>query len=210
MEDRSKVFEEIYDHRKWGDGVNVPLSGPGSSMEYTATLRATLPFLIQKFKIETILDAGCGDMTWMQHVPLPDNVYYHGVDIVESVIEKNKALERPNFSFSVGDIVEDKMERADLVICRDVLFHLSNKSIGNFLSNFLDSDSDYLLTTSHTGILRNEDIADGGFRYLNLRAPPFHLPARELWSVKDYIEGYPVRTLDIWTCEQIENCLFND
>ena len=58
--------------------------------------------MIGKYDIESVLDAICGDLTWMRRrLPIFSelNVTYTGVDIVSSVIVKNKRYESPFVKF---------------------------------------------------------------------------------------------------------------
>ena len=57
-----------------------------------------------------------------------------GVDIVSELIEKNKIKysRKKNFDFKFLDLTKNKIPSADLIICRDLLFHLSLKMEKNF------------------------------------------------------------------------------
>ena len=56
------------------------------------------------------------------------------VDIVETLIERNKTLfKRDNLEFLCLDIVKDELPKADCVIIRQVLQHLSNTEIQHIL-----------------------------------------------------------------------------
>jgi hypothetical protein len=86
-------FEKIYENKLWGSQGNG--SGPGSSIEFTDNFRNIAYNLVRKYKINSILDAPCGAMAWM---PLLlrnlsnelQNFEYHGIDVVESVIDSLK------------------------------------------------------------------------------------------------------------------------
>ena len=69
------------------------------------------------------------------------------------------------------DITKDKLPRSDLMICRDLLFHLSYNDIFLFFENFLSSDINYILINSHSNnnnIFENKDIITGDFRLLDI------------------------------------------
>lgn len=55
-----EVFESLYVRGGWGKGESR--SGPGSSMQYTANLRAQLPVFLRRFKVRRFFDAPCGDL----------------------------------------------------------------------------------------------------------------------------------------------------
>src|SRR3989304_1173971 len=80
------MFTKIY--RKGGWGIDETLSGVGSTLEHTATLRRALPDLFAKSDVKSILDIPCGDFNWMQHVDL-SGIEYTGADIVEDLVRRN-------------------------------------------------------------------------------------------------------------------------
>jgi len=206
---RCKNLEEVftchYKKNLWGDDESI--SGPGSTLEYTANIREHFPKLFSDYNIHSFLDAPCGDYNWFAHVERPKGFSYTGADIVQSLIEKNQSkFGASDTQFQHLDITKELLPRADLWLCRDCLFHLSEKDIYLVLENFVKSDIAYLLTTSHTDCEQNEDITTGGFRLLNLELPPYNLP-KALVSIDDYIEGFPVRKLGLWDKKQIKSTL---
>src|SRR5215212_9991686 len=62
------VFDQIVAENYWRDPES--LSGAGSNLRQTETLRRELPGLLSKLSIRSLLDAPCGDFHWMQHVDL--------------------------------------------------------------------------------------------------------------------------------------------
>ena len=103
--------------------------------------------------------------------------HYIGVDLLEDLIQRNiETYAAPDRSFSVSNILEDRLPKAEIIICRDCLGHLSNEDILRALTNFVDSGSGYLLTTTFPKRVRNTDIVAGQWRPLNLQAAPFLLP----------------------------------
>ena len=62
------VFAEIYQTNRWNDSESR--SGAGSSLRETETLRAELPALLARHRIESIADIPCGDFNWMSAVDL--------------------------------------------------------------------------------------------------------------------------------------------
>ncbi|HEV8722667.1 MAG TPA: hypothetical protein VGW77_18770 [Candidatus Binatia bacterium] len=60
------------------------MSGPGSSLFQTATVRAALPGVIQQFGVKSMLDIPCGDFNWMKEVTL-DVDRYIGGDIIKQL-----------------------------------------------------------------------------------------------------------------------------
>jgi len=173
---RKRVFNYIYKINHWAPEPGTPLSGPGSTLESTTTLRTLLPAIIEAVEAKTMLDAGCGDFTWMQGTEL-DVEKYIGVDIAEVIIEKNKkAYSNSKYSFYCKDVAKDNLPEVDIILCRDCLAHLSNEDIILALKNFKKSGSKYLLTSTYPKVKMNNNIRTGDFRGVNLRAYPFNFP----------------------------------
>jgi hypothetical protein len=199
------VFTDIYEQNIWDNDESV--SGDGSTLEYTANLRASLPELFQEFGITSILDAPCGDHNWFRYVERPENVSYVGGEIVDELVASNATkYSNDRTSFIKLDIIADPLPSVDLFFCRDVLFHFSFGDIFRTLENFASSRIKYIFTTSHTRCRANVDIKTGQFRLLNLRERPFSLP-EPIYAVDDWIDGYPERQMCLWTRETIAAAL---
>lgn len=199
--DRSSAFSLIHAQNRWGSTESV--SGTGSTMAYTAPLRAALPPLLQKLGVKRFLDAPCGDFNWMPHVRLPEDCRYIGADIVPDIVAK--LAERHGTekrSFMRLDIVEDALPEADLWLCRDVLIHLSNADVASVLRNMARSTIRWFLISTYDIGAENQDIISGGFRFLDLHKAPFNLPAPQQ-RIDDFVFPYPPRTLGLWSREQI-------
>jgi len=211
--DAKSRFTKIYQINMWGaeDGITETVSGPGSTLAHTESIRETLPRIFEKFKINSVIDAGCGDFNWMQQVVRDAKIHYTGADIVDELIERNNDLyAADNIQFVVLDITCDPIPKADLLICRECLFHLSNKSIFEFFHNFAQSEIQYLLTTTYDDdaeTFENEDVITGFFREIDLFSPPFNLPGNTLGCYRDTSAGKPKRKLCLWRREQIAETL---
>lgn len=112
------------DARYWNDRYgHGGTSGPGS---YNAQEKQIRLEAIARFKgSRTLLDVGCGDLSHIADILriLPE-VQYTGIDISETIIKRNRArgLDRCRFEPAQGWTEFD----ADLVICFDVLYHISD------------------------------------------------------------------------------------
>lgn len=165
---------EIYTQNEWG--CPESRSGPTSTLERTQELREKLSELFQTLGIETIVDIGCGDWSWIQHVNL-DSIQYLGIDIVTPLIEKlQNTYTKSNVKFQKMDVLQEPPETGDLWLCRDFLNILSLQQVSQFFPKFLESKTPYLaLTTIET----NEGSSDGTTgiqRSLDLFQPPFLMP----------------------------------
>jgi hypothetical protein len=210
MEKIKQVFTDIYVNRKWdAEGwSNESASGPGSSLMFTSNLRRELPALIEQFGIKTIFDAPCGDLNWMKEVLAEcHEVGYTGGDIVEPLIESNAATygSRANTRFVNIDIINDTLPAADLMICRDCLFHFSEADIKRFFKNFIASDILALLVTCEETPDPNRDIETGSYRHTNLLAAPYNFERNYIYAIEDWPFPPPVmRRMYMWSKEQIK------
>jgi SAM-dependent methyltransferase len=188
-------FVQAFDQNAWRDSESV--SGPGSTLSYTSELRATLPALVRALGCRSMLDAPCGDFNWMKAVDL-EGIAYTGTDIVPSMVS-NLQRDYPQHQFTVLDIINDPMPRADFVLVRDVLFHLSNVDIVRVLENFARSGSEWLATSHAFQVTAMPDVPSDPmtFRPVNLTTPPFHFAPPD-YVLKDYAPGFMHRWLGIW------------
>jgi len=202
------VFSKIYENNLWQ--VAETRSGLGSTIEYTANIRKALPEILTSLNVGTLVDAPCGDFNWMQAVEIPAGCKYLGIDVVGEIVARNQAgFGGPDRSFLKLDITRDRLPKADLIFCRDCLFHLSYKDIFGFLTNFVDSGSHYLMTSTHKNQdgFPNKDILSGDFRVIDLFSEPFLLPTDVLARVDDYLEPDPPREMVVWPREAIRGAL---
>ena len=166
------------------------LSGPGSHLINAADTVVFLSEIIKKHKIQTILDLGCGDWNWMKKIHF-DNIKYEGWDCDEEMINENiKNYSNDLITFKVQDIVTTEIPRVDLIICRDVLFHM-DKEIGLDLVKKIKKSCNYFLSTSFLNNTKNKNIVkytnfdDWGFYEINLNIEPFSLQNFELENRKE-------------------------
>lgn len=204
--DRLQAFQTIYDENRWRSSESR--SGSGSTLAYTRGLRGALEQYLEKLNIKIFLDAPCGDFNWMREVRLPSQTEYIGGDIVPELVEHlQNTYGQSNRSFRIIDIVSGPIPVADLWLCRDVLFHLPHRDIQIVLSQFAASQIPFLLTTTYDFPRVNFDVRPGGFRFINLRCPPFGLPS-PLSRIIDFVPPEPPRYLGLWSREQIASSPF--
>ena len=167
------IFTEIYQKNSWGGKSK---SGQGSDLNQTETIRKELPNLFRELKVSTILDIPCGDFFWMKEINF-DFLSYTGADIVEElVISNTKKYSKKNRNFIKLDITKNLLPKVDLILCRDLLFHLSFDDIMRAIQNIKKSGSSYLLCTSNINVKKNSNITTGLWRPLNLQLSPIFLP----------------------------------
>lgn len=164
-------------------------SGPGSTIEYTANVRALLARALREHSIATWIDAPCGDCNWQPTVDGIDKVQYLGLDIVPNVIEANtkRYANRDNLKFAVLDFAANALPFGpDLVLCRDMVQHNTLLAGTRTYANFEASGAKYLVTTSHfrgsPEQTSNVDITPGDWYAVNLFLPPFNFSAPLYWT----------------------------
>jgi 2-polyprenyl-3-methyl-5-hydroxy-6-metoxy-1,4-benzoquinol methylase len=199
--DRRQVFEQIYRQGIWlNQNAHGALSGAGSGLAATVDVRAGLPALLAQLAVRSLVDVGCGDFTWMQHVAL--EVRYTGIDVVQSVIDCNKRLYgSAQREFRCIDAVAEPIPTADAVLCREVLFHLSFADARKLLENVKTSGARFLIATSDTATSFNSDIRTGDFRLLNLHKRPFRFPAPSFWIPDEAVQAG--RSMGVWQVSNI-------
>lgn len=205
--DIKETFTDIYLNRKW-DEPNKPnesASGNGSTLDYTRNLREELPKLFDMFAIKSVFDAPCGDLNWMSRVLVNyPEIGYTGGDIVEPLIAQLTET-YADYNFIKINIISDPLPDADLMICRDCLFHLSEADIKKFFKNFVSSNIAALLTTTDILPEPNRDIVTGDYRHLNLLAAPYNFKTNYIYEINDWpYPTPPTRKMVMWSREQIE------
>ena len=203
--DRAARFERIERTNLWGAAGSV--SGLGSEDIATAAIREALPLLVRRLGVRSLLDAPCGDAGWIGRVKLDAD--YTGVDIVPSLVAANNrrvAGGELAGRFLVADITRDALPRADLILCRDCLVHLSFQNIARVTARFRESGAQYLLVTTFPEWQDNCDCEDGDWRALNMTKAPFAWPAPRALIDERCEEGdggWRDKSLGLWRLDEL-------
>ncbi len=195
-------FTRIYRENRWRDQESK--SGPGSNLPQTAAIRRELPGLLTELGIKSMLDIPCGDFNWMKQADLPLE-HYTGGDIVAEMIRENQRLYGDDrHSFLQLDLTRDDLPRAEIVLCRDCLVHLSFADGLRALRQIRRSGAEYLLCTTFVEVANNTDIITGDWRAINLQLPPYNLPAPvRLIDEECPEEQYRDKRLGLWRTDAI-------
>lgn len=181
------------------------VSGAAATLAETASLRDALPRLVGERSIGSVLDIPCGDFHWMQHVAI--DVDYTGADIVRDIVlENEKRHGGRRRRFVVLDATRDALPRVDLILCRDLLIHLSTHDCRAALANFAASGSGFLLTSHFENRTSNPEIVSGDFRPINLCRPPFNFPEPlEIINERSALDGdaFSDRSMALWRLADI-------
>ena len=191
-----KVMEQIYDKNLWGDNDAEFYSGFGShNPELVEPYIKVVKELLKSFENPiSVCDLGCGDFNiGSQLVKYTQN--YIAVDVVEKLITYNKEkFKANNLKFQCLDIAKEVLPKADCVIIRQVLQHLSNTEVQSIIEKL--GKFQFVVLTEHLpngDFLPNKDIISGqGIRLkqqsgLDISKYPFNFKAKtkqELLSIK--------------------------
>ncbi|WP_254453199.1 class I SAM-dependent methyltransferase [Winogradskyella undariae] len=182
------VMEQIYDKKLWGGKDFDFYSGEGS--HHTEIIQPYLDSIISFLKSHdndlVVCDLGCGDFNIGKQLTKHTKKYI-GIDIVENLIERNKTLfKAKNLEFHCLNIVEDELHKADCIIIRQVLQHLSNVEILKIVEKL--KNYKYIILTEHLPQgnfeVNKDKIASQGIRLkqnsgVNLLKAPFNLEVKE-------------------------------
>lgn len=176
-------FSEVYEKALWGD--DETRSGWGSKRD-SGHVQAVLVYLreiIPQYKVETLSDIPCGDFNW-QSLILAEykDLDYFGYDIVPALINDNRA-KYPGIRFERLDITKEIPRRADLILCKDMLNHLTYDDIKRAINNMKRSRSAYLLASNDFTWPENVEVRDegNGHRPVDICKPPLSYPA-PIWN----------------------------
>lgn len=199
-----EIFEDIIKHRRWQD----VLCGTGSTMAFTEPLRGNLKSFLEKHNLKSMLDAPCGDYSWMSKTELPENFKYIGADIVQSLVDSNKE-NYPGVEFYCIDLAKDALPDVDVLFCRDCLIHLSIADIKLVFGNIAKSNIQYIMLTNYHAPSMG-DIPTGGFRGTNFTVDPFNFED-PIESMLDWIPGTSnhnqKKDISLWHRSTIEKYL---
>lgn len=134
---KSEVFTRIYQNREWGDGSEeLPLSGSGSNPDFAAPYVDFVKEVIITRQISKVLDVGHGDWKMWRDFHF-ENVDYIGIDVVRDLSKKlNRQFGKLGRVFR-AEIDSDFLEsNQQLILCKDVLQHLSNSTVMEYLEKF--------------------------------------------------------------------------
>jgi hypothetical protein len=191
-----RTFDAIYQQNTWA-GTETR-SGPGSGTAATRLVSAALVELVAYLGVESVVDAACGEGLWQPELP-----GYLGLDVSGEAVAWAREL-HPGRTYRQHD-VRVSCPRADLVLCRDAMQHLSLPDGLAMLEAIVASGSRWLLASTYVAGT-NREIATGDAYAPNLEAQPFNLPPAQLLLHDGY--GYdeatwrqlrdPAKCLGLW------------
>ena len=98
----------------------------------------------------------------MQHVDLSGIDDYYGVDIVRPVIDENASkFGGPHRHFAVADVTCDALPKAQAILCRDTIVHMSYQDAAKILANFAATGAEWLLLDTYPEVTSNRNQFTG-------------------------------------------------
>jgi hypothetical protein len=138
----STIFSIIYEVNAWGGEKGEFYSGSGSHNEQTAGYAKAVYDFILENDIHEIIEIGCGDFNVTNKIlTLLDETHYDfqytGYDVVKPLIKRNiSSYASSKINFVCKDSCTGILKAGDLLIIRQVLQHLSNRSIKQIVNKF--------------------------------------------------------------------------
>ncbi len=194
--DSSAVFTEIYDQKIWRiDKDGESTSGKGSTVEATISYRIMLQNFLKDHAIKSVVDLGCG--LWeFSHLIDWQGIEYRGLEVVPSVVALNKSrYENDHIHFEEFDALKSELPQADLLICKDVLQHLTNQDVEKLIEMFKKYKYCLITNSLDPDEWLNQDIKRGEYRSLDLTKPPFNCKGNPILTYVVPKTGYRSRVL---------------
>ncbi|WP_411895717.1 methyltransferase [Winogradskyella sp. A2] len=190
------AMQQIYEQHFWGGKDYDFYSGEGSHQpEIIKPYFEVVSGFLKSHKNKlTVCDLGCGDFNIGKHL-FEYTQKYIAVDIVESLILRNiEIFKANNLEFHCLDISKDELPKADCIILKQVLQHLSNEEIKSIVKKL--SNYKYMILTEHLPMgnftPNKNKIASQGIRLkqnsgVDLLAEPFNLKVKSTTVLDEFI-----------------------
>jgi SAM-dependent methyltransferase len=154
-----QTFQAIYRNQAWGCG-----SGPGSSPANRVEYRAFVERFIEANGVRSVTDLGCGDWQFSRLIDW-SQVEYLGLDLVPEVVAQNRnRFAGDNIRFDVFSVI-DNLSGGDLLLSKEVVQHLPNKVVAEYLAIIRQKYKFALLTNTRHADNQSE------YRYCRWRVP---------------------------------------
>lgn len=196
MED---IFTNIYESSKWGDNKSNNYSGSsgdGSDVNYNKKYIKIVKKVIEDYKINTVVDLGCGDFRIGRLLYDDINVLYTGYDTYKKMIDYHITQHpEPKYTFKHLDIYTNKESiiEGDICILKDVIQHWTTEEIYVFMDYLIESKKfKYILLVNCCNQKINDvSCKTGNFRHLSCKL----LPLKKYNAIK--IDTYNTKEISI-------------
>lgn len=183
----TEVFEKVYETGIWGVDENQKgTSGSGSEPRNALPYINYLTKFLKEKNITSVVDAGCGDWQFSRNLDWT-GISYTGIDASKTVVTTNlEKFAKDNINFIHANFIDMNLPKADLLILKDVLQHLSIANVHKAIKQF--KKFKYVIVVNdidpNTQTSKNREIADGDYRTLDITAKPFGVKAKRVLTYK--------------------------
>jgi SAM-dependent methyltransferase len=139
------IFTKIYENKIWGDNKNnhyLGSSGGGSLPKNNKEYIKIVKNIIIEYKINTIVDLGCGDFQIGRLLYDDIDVLYTGYDTYKKMIDYHiTQYPEPKYTFKHLDFYtnKDSIVEGDMCILKDVIQHWTINEIYTFMDYIIKS-----------------------------------------------------------------------
>lgn len=203
----STIFSNIYKKNSWGGKKGEFYSGAGSHNPYIDDYAKVVADFITLNNVHDVVEIGCGDFNVsniiLNKLSSSGHGYaYTGYDVVKPLITRNTSIYGSSaVKFVCKDSCVGTIKKGELLIIRQVLQHLNNKSIKQIVNKF--KNYKYIIFTEHQPadkygsiIKPNIDQSSSAESRLRLRSavyldrPPFNCKIdSKLFSILEWVYG---------------------
>lgn len=206
-EEADKLFKEAW-HRDFYERLKIlgmeSVAGFGTTKHETSIYVSELPIIFKNLNIKSFLDAGCADFFIMKDIDFSE-IKYIGIDFIQDQIDRNRES-YIDVDFRCLNILVDELPQSDMIFCRDVIIHLSNKNIFRFLKNCLKSNSKYIMLGDYFELESNQELGGVlGWRFTNLSKDPFNFPEPIIRIKEPNIN--PEKGCSLWLLSDLEDII---
>ncbi len=182
--------QEAYD-QWWDDFISTNIDDPGT--EYRKNL---MMGLVKKFKPDSVLDAGCGTAIFLSEIKKTYKGKLAGCDVSKKVIERNKNL-FPEVEFFTINLNKknDPKERYDMVLCSEVVEHLSDWEEAVATLAKMTKKKGHLLITTQSGKRYNHHLELGHLQHFTVQMLAREMEKHGVKLVEGYNCGWPFMDL---------------
>lgn len=183
-----QIDSKSYWSHRYQKGQN---SGAGSYGRLAIFKATTLNEFIEKNKIQTLIDLGCGDGNQLSMLVVPG---YLGIDVSETVIDKNRDVHgSTGRRFMTLDEFKKSTEKAHLTVSMDVIYHLTEEDVyQDYMQLLFDSSEKFCIIYSC-----NEEAVASDAPHLRRRKFTNWVEAnRSEWNLKQIVcNDYPFKDM---------------
>lgn len=192
-------------------GGRESASGPGSSLSSAAAASNLLLRKLRELPIRSVLDLGCGDWNWMRNLGFPNpipgrHITYEGWESSQELVDALRSKHATDgVDFHLRDVSTEAMPDVDLIIARDILFHMPPPMAVEVVERIKKSGKylaapSYIFVKQNAGFKEYLDIEGWGYFHINMNIEPFSLapylqesvlePLCQSWENKRYFCFY--------------------